>query len=160
LSPTTLQLFQPIDITSAATGTNTLTTAAGAVITLSSVDATTDIFTTSAAHGLINGQLVVYNTTGTAFGGQVSGEQYAVVALTATTLKIVHNAAIDLTSTGSGTNTLTTASGPITVTGYNSATGVISTNPTPHGFFTGQAITFTSTGGLDSLISNFQYIVQ
>src|SRR5439155_27385283 len=81
-----------IDLT---TGTSTnMLTASGVPnpISILAVDAVNDIISTVGNHGFIDGQLVVYNSTGaatTTVGGLTSGQTYRVLVLTSSAIKLV-----------------------------------------------------------------------
>jgi hypothetical protein len=80
-----------------------------AAATVSSVD-TTGNTVTSNAHGFGNGDLVRYETTGTAIGGLTANTGYYVVSATTNTFSLATLAggsAIDLTSAGTGTHSFT-----------------------------------------------------
>jgi microcystin-dependent protein len=84
-------------------------------LTIVSVDTATDIITTTPNQTLQTGQPVVYTSSGSAIGGLTSGNTYYVirqsgndrtVALASTLANAVAGVAINLTSAGSGTQTL------------------------------------------------------
>src|SRR5205814_7465432 len=103
-----------------------------------------------------NGQVVTYaNSGGSAIGGLVSGTKYAVHVLTSTTLQLIP--AIDLTSAGTGVQTL---NGALTIGSVDTANDIITT-AFNHGFANGQTITYSSTGTpIGGLVSGQQYQVQ
>lgn len=84
--------------------------------TISAVDTGTDQLTVGANESLQTGQAVVYASSGTAIGGLTSASTYYVIRVSATVVKLassralaVAGTALDLTSAGSGTQTLTLA---------------------------------------------------
>jgi len=87
-----------------------------------SVDPGTDVLTIP-GHGHKTGSKVKYTVASGAIGGLTSGQSYFVIALNSNTLRLALSAtnalagrAIDLTSRGSGTHTLT----PVLVTRFSS----------------------------------------
>lgn len=84
--------------------------------TISAVDTGTDQLTVPTNESLQTGQAVVYASSGSAIGGLTSSSTYYVIRVSATLVKLatsranaVAGTAIDLTSAGSGTQTLTLA---------------------------------------------------
>lgn len=83
--------------------------------TISSVDTGTDIATLADATAFSNGDKVTYTTSGTPIGGLTSGSTYYISSKSGSTVKlatsyrsaVVSVSAIDLTSAGTGTHTIT-----------------------------------------------------
>lgn len=104
-----------IDITSVDKAANTIafTNSLTASVTAANINTSTDVLTTSAAHPFTTGTPVIL-TSGAAPGGLATGTTYYVINVTSTTIKLATTAAnatagtaIDITSQGTGTHTLT-----------------------------------------------------
>ena len=105
-----------VTITSVDKTANTIsfTPGAAASVTSANVNTTTDVLTTSSAHGFTTGQSIIFNAGTTAPTGVTTGSTYYVIVVSSTTIKLattranaIAGTAIDLTAQGSGTNTLT-----------------------------------------------------
>ncbi len=115
LGPDTFKLAmepngQPIDLT-AGGSFEVRRDAAGATF------ATSDLLTTSAAHGFTSGDPVQVSTSGTMPGGVLAGTTYYAVVASATTLRLSASPAltpvVDVTSTGSGAHTVLRVPSPV-----------------------------------------------
>lgn len=79
---------------------------------LTDVDLTTNVFTTSTAHGLTNGDSVVYDSVNhSPLGGMFTGSVYYVYFLNSVQFKLCHDDSlslvVDVVSLGTGTHTFT-----------------------------------------------------
>src|ERR1044071_1861573 len=115
LSPTNLKLSAQVDFTSTGFGSQ-LFIPGSLLIDIANIDTANDIVTTSAPHGLTNGQLVSWNQNGGVVPGGIiaSGAAYLVQVLSPTTLKLF-SPTLDLTGNGSGINILTPNSQAISI---------------------------------------------
>src|SRR5262249_30503308 len=116
------------------------------------------IITTSTPHAFISGQIVLYTNGGTNIGGLTNLQKYAVIVVSPTQVKLMNagtiadtiyggNATVDLTL-----GTLTGTSSPLPIAqgataGQPDVANEIITTTVPHGFVTGQFVTYNNPGG-------------
>jgi Flp pilus assembly protein TadG len=136
--------------------------AASANTTVTMTKASPAVFTTSAAHGLVAGNAIVFQTTGALYTGLTAGTVYYVISTGLTTTSF----RVSTTSGGAAVNTSGSQSGTqsfsklVTTTGSQSgshsfveigAPTVFTSNS--HGLSVGNAIGVSSTGSLPSPLS-------
>lgn len=117
-------MVRDIEISSFGSGYTTvpsITIPAPAYTSASSVDTTTEVITLTDVHPIQTGETIVYTSGTTAIGGLVTGQIYYVIRYAQNQIKLatsyanaVAGTAINLTSTGIGTQTFTYIAGQAT----------------------------------------------